>query len=158
MVTNSSPKFPKKSPTFICKQCNIRTRNKKDYTKHLLTRKHINNDAELQGFTINPQKNPKEFICICGKKYKYRQGLCVHKKKCNYEDNKTEKNTIIELDKQDDSGELKEIIIQLITENADIKNTMIKENTDIKNTMIEENTKLLIRFILFLVLIPGFLV
>jgi hypothetical protein len=29
-------------------------------------------------------KNAKEYICLCGKKYKFRQGLSLHKKTCTY--------------------------------------------------------------------------
>jgi hypothetical protein len=36
MLTEFSPKIPK----FFCDYCNIRTNNKKDYEKHLLTQKH----------------------------------------------------------------------------------------------------------------------
>ena len=58
---------------YHCEICYYNTCNKKDYRKHLLTSKHI-----------NQQKSPKipkncddNFICNCGKTYK---------QKCNYED------------------------------------------------------------------------
>ncbi len=36
MVTEN----PQKTPSFECVKCNMITRNKKDYSKHLLTPKH----------------------------------------------------------------------------------------------------------------------
>ena len=60
--------------------CNYNTRSKKDYIKHLTTRKHKRMTKELQkddDFTLHEQ-----FICECGSKYKYRQGLWKHKKIC----------------------------------------------------------------------------
>ena len=79
MLTKNREKIPKK---FICVFCDYNTCNKKDFNKHLLTDKHkllSNVDNEIPKIPI------KEFTCECGKKYKHRQSLSVHKKKCNYE-------------------------------------------------------------------------
>ena len=79
MLTKNREKIPKK---FICVFCDYNTYNKKDFNKHLLTDKHkmlSNVDNEIPKIPI------KEFTCECGKKYKHRQSLSVHKKKCNYE-------------------------------------------------------------------------
>ena len=79
-MTNSDTKNPKNPFKYFCEFCDYNSSNKKDYNRHLLTDKHkiMTNDDKKS------QKNPlKEFACICGKKYKYRQGLSYHKKKCN---------------------------------------------------------------------------
>ena len=79
MLTKNREKIPK---NFICVFCDYNTYNKKDFNKHLLTDKHkmlSNVDNEIPKIPI------KEFTCDCGKKYKHRQSLSVHKKKCNYE-------------------------------------------------------------------------
>jgi hypothetical protein len=75
-MKKKSPKIPKK---YICEVCNYITSNKKDYTKHLTTRKHK--------ILTNPNKNPNEkspkiFECECGKKYKHISSLSFHKKNC----------------------------------------------------------------------------
>ena len=58
---------------YLCEKCDFKSNNKKDFDRHLLTSKHKNDDNNL----------PKpQFICICGKKYSYRQGLYKHKKTC----------------------------------------------------------------------------
>ena len=62
---------------------------------------------------MNDKKNPKKpqkYICKCGKEYKYRQGLCNHKKKC--EDNST---AIITKDTEDNIT-----MLDLIAQNKEL--------------------------------------
>jgi len=81
MLTKQSQKIPKK---YVCENCDYNTCNIKDYNKHLLTRKH----KMLTNVDKTVPKNP-EYMCEdCGKLYKYRQSLHVHKQKCSV------KNTI----------------------------------------------------------------
>ena len=81
------PKNPKK---FNCEFCDYNTYNKKDYNKHLQTLKHkklSNSDTIVTNSDINGDKSQiNNFECICGKKYKYRQGLSHHKSKCMFKD------------------------------------------------------------------------
>jgi hypothetical protein len=63
---------------YHCIYCNFKSSNSKNYNIHVSTQKHIrmtNNDINLA--------NNKDFACVCGKIYKYRQGLFAHRKKCN---------------------------------------------------------------------------
>ena len=60
-----------------CSSCDYTTSRKSSYGKHILTSKHkmmTNNDA-------NVVTTKKSNICECGKIFKFRQGLHVHKKK-----------------------------------------------------------------------------
>jgi hypothetical protein len=58
---------------FYCKKCNFKCSKKSNYEIHLQTKKH--NKEE--------QKNAElDNICICGKKYKFKQGLWKHKQTC----------------------------------------------------------------------------
>ena len=68
-----NPKKPRKK--YECKKCVFSTVNKKDFNRHLTTRKH-------QRITKN-KKKPHSFQCECGKIYKFRSGLSKHKKTCN---------------------------------------------------------------------------
>ena len=76
-------KNPKKNPKkYYCKKCDFLTSNKKDFNRHLLTRKHKMDNMDKKWIT---KKNPKAncYECsVCGKKYKYASGLSKHKKKC----------------------------------------------------------------------------
>jgi len=64
---------------FCCETCNYSTSKRNHYKRHILTAKHkmmTNDDAK-------GSKISKPFSCEdCGKCYKYRQGLELHKKKC----------------------------------------------------------------------------
>ena len=80
MLTQKTPKNPKE---FFCKKCDFVSSNKKDYDRHLATDKH----KMLTNVDKKTPKNPKPFQCECGKQYKHRQSLSVHKKKCKIKNN-----------------------------------------------------------------------
>ena len=141
MLTN----LGQKSHTiFMCEKCNFNTSQKSKYERHLNTRKH-------KMLTSEEEKGPEPlFVCDCGKNYKYRQSLSVHKKKCPFLKN-VQNNSIVEYkenieenidsEKKEDgetNGELKELVYQLITENNEIKNSLLKEN----NSLMKENKEL----------------
>jgi len=60
---------------FICKNCDFKCYKKGDWTRHILTLKHIKNEEN--------DKKTYQHICVCKKEYSYRQGLFFHKKKCD---------------------------------------------------------------------------
>jgi len=91
METIKNPKNPKK---FECTYCNYITSSKKDYEKHLLTRKHM---KETGGPILETKKNPpkQSIVCdICGKIYKNRTGLWKHQQKCSPKQEPTEETPI----------------------------------------------------------------
>jgi len=68
-----------KIPGHHCSYCDYTTNNKKDYNKHLSTRKHIRIQEEYNEI----QKCPKGYHCSnCDKTYKYHSGLWKHKQTC----------------------------------------------------------------------------
>ena len=110
-MTFSDQKIPKNPQKYFCEKCNYITCNKKDYAKHLATQKH-------QIVTFSDQKSPKiplrEFVCECGKKYKYKQGLSYHKKRCDLCNSTNEKTGDIEVSNITENTiikELKDIIV-----------------------------------------------
>ena len=79
-----SPKIPN---CYKCEICDVTTRNKKDYDKHLLTAKHLKRAERYEKICKNPQ-NPQnvqnvQYTCECGNVYKHGSGLWRHKKNCN---------------------------------------------------------------------------
>ena len=90
----SDTKTPKKPCEYICKLCNFKCSNKKDYNRHLLTAKHkmIYTDLQHQK-TYTDLQQSKSYVCKCGKSYKHRQGVYTHKKKCNKPDILTNSHT-----------------------------------------------------------------
>ncbi len=123
---------------YKCEKCQYQTSNKFDFNKHLGTTKHKMNIKKSQ---ISQEIN---FICDCGKEYKYKSGLSKHKKKCNFivdinsdmilsHDTDIDNKIINNFIKQ--NNEIKDILLK---ENQEIK----KENEEIKNTLIKENQEL----------------
>ena len=114
-MTEKTPKSPK---IYHCELCNLSTSSSKDYKTHLSTQKHkmMSNDA-----TLIP-KCPTIHSCNCGKTYKYRQGLSLHKKTCKPIQDASN-NFVID----------KELVMSILKQNSDI----IKENSELKNMMME---------------------
>ena len=110
------------SNNFICKKCDFKCNKKGDFNRHILTAKHkrITMDNKITS------QNKFFFTCECSKEYKFSSGLSKHKKKCSFikkvENNNTtlieieDKNEMLEL--KEDNKELKNMIKELIKENA----------------------------------------
>jgi hypothetical protein len=112
---------PKKPLNFSCNICDFSSCNKKDYSRHINTKKHIFNVS--QGFSIEKtQKNPYE--CNCGKIYKDNSGLWRHKKKCDITNDS---------DSNSETIDKEQLILMLIKQNSDL----IKDNSEFKNMMME---------------------
>ena len=124
----------KKNSLYFCESCNFKSANKNDYKRHLLTAKHLK-------VTNGDNLVTTSFCCEnCKKEYKSRNGLWVHKKKCE----KTQKTQ--EKTHYDDSYENmsdKEIIIHLLKQNNDLSNKVIEiaSTPTINNSMINSNNK-----------------
>jgi len=124
-MTKNSPKL---ANNFICENCDYVCSKESDFKKHLLTRKHQNNDISL------PTTRKSEHTCHCGKKYKFRQGLSVHKKTCTIE-NSISQEIIVGSGQND-----KEVIELLIKENSEFKNIvleMVKSNSELQKQMLD---------------------
>ena len=121
MLTDFSPNIPK----FYCEFCDIKTANKKDFSKHLLTAKHKKNENLTNIEHIYP-KNPILHNCKkCNKIYKSRVGLWYHEKKC---DNKN--NEIINETKTENlSQEITPLmILNVIQQNQEFKDLLLEQN------------------------------
>ena len=67
----------KKTPNmFLCEICNFKCSKQSNYNIHLTTHKHLR-------ITNDNVKMPDIHYCFCGKTYKYKSGLCKHKRTCN---------------------------------------------------------------------------
>ena len=126
---------PKSSPKFICKDCDYHTSRKSQYDRHLLTTKHIqmtSNDNIVQQCSYG-------YICECGKKYKYRQGLFAHRKTCNVDLSETH-DTTTSSSTNHDKFEM------LSSSNEMLTNTileLVKENRDFKQLIIDQNKQMM---------------
>jgi hypothetical protein len=122
-------KTKKNEINYICESCNYVTYKKTDYNRHILTDKH----KMLTHVDNKNEKNENiKFTCICGKNYKHRQSLSVHKKKCNLL-NENECTSLITIENKKEIIILKEDNKELKEDNKELK-VMIKE-------LIKENAK-----------------
>jgi hypothetical protein len=132
MVVNDSV-FTQKTPTqFYCEKCHFQCSNKKDYTRHLLTRKHTNGSKMIVNDSDLMPKNPK-YICECGKSYKWDSGFYRHKKTCSISQGGCKSNTnnipVTDIDK--------ELLIKMLLKNQDIMEGVIFKNSEVMDKMIE---------------------
>jgi len=131
-----SQEIPKK---MYCEKCHYNTCSTKDYNKHLLTLKHKNRTHLNEKSYFVPQ-----FICDCGKKYKARNSLWYHKKKCNLtkeninndmSNNDMSNNDISNNDiSNNDNFKIdKEFVMTVLKQNNDI----LKQNNDLQTQVME---------------------
>ena len=117
-MTNNDKKSTKNEKKYYCEICNFETMRKSHYDRHLLTAKHINlknNDKKV------PKSTTSNFICECGKIYKHRQNLHIHKKKCVYIENHDLSNSA-------PNGIIsKENIINIVSDNTSIKTLLLEQ-------------------------------
>lgn len=73
-----------------CKKCDYLAKRICDFKKHLQSKKH-------NTYYILTQKS---YECVCGKKYKHKQSLYNHKKKCKIIENDKPKTELSKMDKK----------------------------------------------------------
>ena len=117
---------------YYCIICNYKTCDKKDFNKHLSTSKHKKNECIDNSFTNLEKKSEKSenniiYFCECGKKYKSRQGIYLHKKKCDFIENKETKNDIsnTQLTVSNDT------IMQILNDNKELKNIIFQQQNQL---------------------------
>jgi hypothetical protein len=122
----TTEKTKKNENNYCCEICDFNTCKKTDYTRHIVTQKHINNIT-----TDNSNVKNEKFCCkVCNKLFIDRSGLWRHKQKC-----KSKKETC-------ESKELcdNDLIIMLINDNKELRNLLLeqsKETNELQNTILE---------------------
>ena len=117
MTLNIDAKIPKK---FVCEKCNFKCSKQSNWTKHLLTLKHIKASDDLQNTSLFDAKNADtSFICNCGKEYKHRQSLYKHKQKC------------YQPQQQSQGENLNDIV------NPEFIMTLLKQNNELQQQLLE---------------------
>jgi len=127
---------------FLCKKCAFECSNKKDWKRHIMSLKH---QKDYQDYKVILGNTPdhkciKTFDCVCGRQYKYKQGIYKHRKKCPFIDQlkDTSNNQMI----SQDQIITKDFVMQLMKQNNEIQLSMldvIKNGTN--NIITNNNTK-----------------
>jgi hypothetical protein len=113
----------KNAAKFVCEKCAFVCSKKSNFISHLLTPKHKNASTDFQ-------KQAAIFDCECGNKYKHRQSLYNHKKKCP------------KMPKNAEEGPMTSIMLKLLNQNAELQKIILEQSkeTKITNTNIINNT------------------
>jgi len=147
MFTKKSAKVRKE---FVCINCNYNTCDKKDYNKHINTAKHKNNtnvdkvltNIEEKSANLNTNLSINEIVCNCGKKYKSRQGLYAHRKKCDALENEKLTNTTNTTNTTNATNSTNnqltltnDLIIKLLNDNKEMREIIIKQQDQISELL-----------------------
>jgi len=114
------------NPTmYTCEKCDFHSSNKKDYRRHLLTRKH----TMVHEGTSESTKHL--YTCICGKSYRFSQGLSRHKRTCQ---------RVIKEVHDEDHLDFKEMFIESMQQNKELHHTVLtmQEQMSIQQQQITE--------------------
>jgi len=114
--------MPKNASEFYCEKCEFICYKKSNYTKHLLTRKHVNDNK------INESDAEKCHVCdVCNKQFKDRSGLWRHKKKTCTIPTQHGTEVSMPVPPQIDPN----LIIELLKENKELREMMIEQNKQV---------------------------
>ena len=105
---------------YSCNICNYSTYSMFNFSRHLLSKKHTDNDIQCNF----------KYTCECGKKYKKNNGLWKHKKKCEYTKH------------LQDTEILKTVVHTLVDKYEDLQNTFIEEGKEFRNTIVNMQPQL----------------
>jgi hypothetical protein len=124
----TNQKIPNKTSKYICELCNYETNNKKDYSKHILTRKHLNKTNTNK----NSQKIPKAYKCHCGKEYKHASSLSIHKKICNIENKNIENKNQVN---NNEEVNYKTMFVKIMKQNQELRKTVLEQQQQYTETI-----------------------
>ena len=106
-----------KKPTpkkFICECCNFSCENKKDYNRHLKTKKHKSySSGDIDKNAMKDVKACK----YCNKEYKSNSGLWKHEQKCSQTQEISDIN----------STDYKQLVMDMINQNSDLQKMLLEQ-------------------------------
>ena len=122
----TTKKLEKTSPKFFCEKCDFKCFTNTDWSRHIVTAKHIkttnNNEKNLENLKA-------KLVCDnCEKEYKDRAGLWRHKKKCT----KKVENAEAAIS-QYENNITPELVIEIIKQNQELQ----KQNNELQKQMLE---------------------
>jgi hypothetical protein len=137
MDTLDTQKTQKNASTmnrYFCEGCSFGTKNKTDYLRHCNSKKHV---MDTQMDTKKTQKNVlASYVCDCGKRYKYSQGLSKHRQRCNFEQNEEDFVTPA-MDTSNNMIIPYEMFMQLMKQNSEFKELMIDQTKQMVEIVVK---------------------
>jgi ribosomal protein L37AE/L43A len=119
---------PKNAKIFECQVCDFRCSKKSDWNRHIMTAKHKKRAFSDTNDVFSDIKNAH--VCPnCEKKFYSRNGLWVHKKKCNVYDE--------EEYKESNNHNINETILNKILSKDDLIIKLLEQNEELQKSLIE---------------------
>ena len=118
------------SSPYTCDKCDYETTNRKDYGKHLTTRKHL---LAAEGLTLNRLECP-----YCAKIYKHQSSMCKHKRICEKRGAAAPPDDLIELLKT--QNQIQKDYIDLLSKQ---KEDQLKELTTMFMKLVDDNKEMI---------------
>ena len=132
-------KDTKQAEKFRCEKCDFNTSNRRNYEKHLFTRKHKNNDKMMSNDDI---EKSSLYLCDCGKVYRHRQGLHFHKKTCTQSQSDTiptENIIVVQHNDQNHISILTSMVMEIAKSNLDLQ----RQSAEVQKQSAEVQKQLL---------------
>jgi hypothetical protein len=120
---------PKTSLQFECSKCDYITSKKSNYGRHILSAKHKWIHCIHENELHDNLETNKPFVCSCGNKYKWSQGLSKHKKICSQNYNNKFEESEIKM--------LTNLVLEVVKQNKELVNETHKQNQDLTNKIVE---------------------
>ena len=132
-LQNGLQKNAKKRRNFVCKKCDFKCWKQSEWDRHILTLKHVKDYNGLQKNAEMSILQKLEFLCSCGKIYKYRQGLYKHKKICTFSIEPTNMDNNDNLLPDTEVKYLTSLVLEVVKNNNELQ----KQNYDLQNKMLD---------------------
>ena len=125
-------KVAKVAKKFECKSCDYNTCRKSNYEKHIQTITHFKKTNNV----LSNKEIQKEYKCyICKKNYQSKNGLWIHKKKCNNINlDLTKSNSLIEVQS------LSNLVVEVVKQNQEFQKMITEQNRQI--VLLSQNTNI----------------
>jgi hypothetical protein len=145
-----STDFSQKNKFLTCELCEIITDNKKDYNKHLMTRKHKKREKSTENQPKSTKISQDHKCDKCNKLYTCRSGLWRHKKICNNinvsnieiisdSNNITQNKNAIAISHDNDIKQLTNLVIEVVKNNQELQKQMVEMSKTIQSNIIMNN-------------------
>ena len=135
-MNKKTQKTPDLNIKYRCDDCDFETNNKKDYTKHINTKKH---KKKVILNTFEQEKpNNTHFNCkTCNKEYKGRNGLWYHEQKCKepfnlYNIDCLNENIVVD-SSENEIKILTNLVLEIVKNNSELQ----KQNQELQQHVLD---------------------
>lgn len=136
-------KKPTHKKSYMCKPCGFWCENKKDYNRHLKTKKHATLSVGEEDMTgndgVTTSTYPHMKSCtVCGKYYKSASGLWKHEQKCIA---LNEANNVEKTDEKE-SIDYKQLVLDMVSQNSELQKLLVEQHEQYNKSIQEMMPKI----------------